>query len=112
MPVIKVSTALAAAGDQAFPLNRNQYEILPYDALVEFAITTDIAITRASVYSGGDLLQQSSDLDVLAAANPHLYPDHYTLNDVAGRSERLGVELTKISGAASVTRTSVRITRV
>lgn len=110
MPVIKVSTALAAAGDTGFPLNRNQYEILPWDALVEFAITTDIAVTRASVYSGSDLLQQSSDLDVLAAANPHIYPDHYTLNDVAAANERLGVELTKISGAASVVRTTVRIT--
>lgn len=110
MPFIKVQTALAAAGDQGFPLRGNQYEILPFDAVVEFAVTTDIAVTRASVFSGSDLLMQSSDLDVLAAANPHLYPDHYALNDVAGAQERLGVELTKISGAASVVRTSVKVT--
>lgn len=110
-PVMKRSTALAAAGDQGFPLQGQQYEILQWPALVEFAITTDIAVTRASVYSGGDLLQQAGDLDVLAAANPQLYPDHFTLNDVAAAGDRLSVELTKISGAANVVRTQVRVTR-
>lgn len=110
--LIKVSTALAAVGDSGFPLRGNQYEILPFDAVVEFAITTDIAETRATVYSGTDLLQQSSPLDVLAAANPQLYPDHFILKDVAAAGERLSVDLVKISGAASVVRTQVNITRV
>ena len=112
MPLIQVQNALAAAGDQAFPLRGNQYEILPYDSFVEFAITTDIAVTRISAYSGGDLLLQSGEAPVLAAASAHVYPDHFLLNDVAAWNERLGVEATKISGAASVVRTSVRITRV
>lgn len=112
MPLIKVTSALAAAGDTAFPLRGNQYEILPWDAAVKFAITTDVAVVRASVYSGGDLLQQQSDLDVLAAASPHLNPDHYLLEDVAAWNERLGVDLTKISGAASSVRTSVIINRI
>lgn len=110
MPMISVTSALAAAGDQAFPLRGNQFEILPFDALVEFAITTDVVVTRASVYSGSDLLMQSSDVDLLAAATPHTYPDHFKLNDVAAQNERLGVELTKISGAANSVRTTVKIT--
>jgi hypothetical protein len=112
MPVMKIATNLAAAGDQAFPLQGQQYEILTFPALVEFAITTDVAVTRASVYSGSDLLQQSGDLDVLAAANPQLYPDHFTLNDIAGTHDRLSVQLNKVSGAANVVRTQVRVTRL
>lgn len=112
MPVMKVTTPLAAVGDQGFPLRGQQYEILTFPALAEFAITTDISNTRASVYSGGDLLQQSGDLDVLAPANPQLYPDHFTLNDVADTGDRLSVELTKISGGANSVRTQVRLTRL
>lgn len=113
MPLIgPINSALAAAGDQAFPLRGQQYETLPYDAFVEFAITTDVAVVRISVYSGGDLLQQDADAPVLAAATPHTVPDHFVLNDVAGWNERLGVTGTKISGAASVMKTSVRISRV
>lgn len=109
---IKRSTALAAAGDTGTPLAGSQFEILKFDALVEFAVTVDVAVCRATVYSGTDLLQESSDIDVLAAATPHAYPDHYLLNDVAAATEKLGVQLVKISGAASVVRTSVRVTPV
>lgn len=112
MAVMKISTPLAAAGDQGFPLRGQQYEILTFDAFVEFAINTDIAVTRASVYSGTDLLQQSGDVDVLAAATPQVYPDGFILNDYAASGDRLSVELTKVSGAASVVRTQVRVNRV
>lgn len=108
--LIKVPTALAAAGDGGFPLRGSQYEILPFDAVVEFAVTTDVAVVNGTVYSGTDLLQQAAALDILAAANPQLYPDHFILKDAAGRGERLSVELLKISGAASVVRTQVNIT--
>lgn len=108
--LIKISSALAAVGDTAFPLRGNQYEILPFDAVCEFAVTTDIAVTNGTVYSGTDLLQQSSPLDVLAAANPQLYPDHFILKDAAARGDRLSVDLIKISGAANVVRTQVNIT--
>lgn len=108
--LIKVSTALAAVGDPGFPLRGNQYEILPFDAVVEFAVTTDIAVTNATVYSGTDLLQQAAPCDVLAAATPQVYPDNFILKDAAARGERLSVELLKVSGAANVVRTQVNIT--
>lgn len=108
--LIKITSALAAVGDQAFPLRGNQYEILPFDAVCEFAVTTDVAVVNGTVYSGTDLLQQASPMDVLAAANPQLYPDHFILKDAAGRGERLSVELLKVSGAASSVRTQVNIT--
>lgn len=108
--LIKISTALAAVGDTGFPLRGNQYEILPFDAVSEFAVTTDVAVVNATVYSGTDLLQQSAPLDVLAAASPQVYPDHFILKDAAARGERLSVDLIKISGAASAVRTQVNIT--
>jgi len=110
MPLIKVRTTLAANGT-SFPLQGNQYEFLPFDALVEFAILGDAAaVVNASVFSGSDVPQQESQIDDLAVANPILYPDHYSLQDVAAAGERLGVSLTEAAGATPIVRTNVRIT--
>lgn len=110
--LVKVTNTVTAAGEQAFPLRGSQYEILPHDSVVEFAITTDVAVVNVTVYSGTDLLQQSAPADILAAASPQLYPDHFILKDAAAKGERIGVELMKISGAASAVRTQVNITPI
>lgn len=110
MPNIKVSTTMTANG-RAFPLSGSQYEFLPFDALIEFAVLTDTGgAVNASVYSGSDVLQQASVTDILAVASPILYPDHFTLQDVAAAGERLSVELQETAGATPVVRTMVRIT--
>jgi hypothetical protein len=112
MPTIKKRTTMTASG-QAFPLQGDQYEILPYDALCEFAVLVDTGgAVRVTVYSGSDLLQQSAVGDILAVASPILYPDHYNLNDVAARGERLSVELLETAAGTPIVRTQVRITPV
>lgn len=110
MPLIKVRNTLAANG-QAFPLQGNQYEFLPFDAFVEFAILGDAAaVVLASVFSGSDVLMQESQVDDLAVATPITYPDDYSLTDAAGAGERLGVTLTENAAATPIVRTAVRIT--
>lgn len=112
MPTIRKRTTMAASGE-SFPLQGDQYEILPYDALCEFAIVADTgASVRNTVYSGSDLLQQSALTDILAVASPILYPDHYNLNDIAAKSERLSVALLEVAAGTPIVRTSVRITPV
>ena len=110
MPLIKTSTTLVANAT-ATPLTGNQYEFLPFDALVEFAILGDTgAVVNGTVYSGSDVLMQSSPVDILAVANPIIYPDHYNLSDVAAAGERLNVQLQEAAGATPVVRVAVRIT--
>jgi len=110
MPIIKKSTTMTANG-QAYPLQGSQYEFLPFDALVEFAILADTGGScNATVHSGSDLLMEGAALAILAVANPILYPDHFDLQDVAMAGERLGVELTETGGGTPVIRTVVRIT--
>ena len=102
-----------AANGISNPLVGDQFEYLPFNALVEFAVLADTGATvRASVYSGSDLLQQSSQVDILAVASPILYPDHYTLNDVSQRGSRLNVELMEMAGGTPIVRTQVRVTQV
>lgn len=110
MPLIKTTTTLAANAS-ANPLQGSQYEYLPFDALVEFAILGDAGDTiNASVFSGSDVLMQNSQVDDKAVADAIVYPDDYSLQDVAAAGERLGITITDASGAGGTVRCAVRIT--
>ncbi len=113
MPTMLVTTTAAAAGATVNPLIGLQYEVLSFDAFVEFAIYADTGDTwTASVFSGSDLLMQSATLPILATAAPIIYPDHYFLNDVAAAGERIGVSCVNGTGAVADFRTSVRVTPI
>jgi len=112
MPTIRVTNALVA-GVPTFPLQGSQYEYLPFDARVEFAILeitpiTLVADIKATVFSGTDVLQQAGL--IAGDAGGHVrYPDDFLLDDVAAAGERLSVELVSINGTADV-ETVVKIT--
>ena len=111
MPTILITTTAAAAGATVNPLIGSQYEVLSFDAFVEFAIYADTGDTwTVTVFSGTDVLMQSSTLPILATATPIIWPDHYFLSDVAAAGERLGIQAVNGTGAVADFRTSVRIT--
>ena len=94
-----------------FPWQGNQYEILPFDALVEVALVADTGDTFvASVYSGSDVLMQAAVIPILATATPITYPDYFTLSDVAAARERIGCSLTNTTGGVADARTMAKIT--
>ena len=110
MPTIKNKHTFTAAGQTFNPLVGNQYEYLPFNAVVEFAILADAGdVVNASVFSGSDVLLQNSQLDEKAVASPVQYPWDYDIQDVAAAGERLGVTLTNTT-ADAIVRTVVRIT--
>lgn len=110
MPLLKKRTTMTANGF-ANPLQGDQYEYLPFPALVEFAVLVDAGgSVRATIFSGTDLLQQSALADVLAVATPISWPDHYSLSDIAGAGERINVELQETAAGTPIVRTNVRIT--
>lgn len=112
MPIIRKVTDTASAGTY-FPLQGSQYEYLPFNALLEFAIisvdATGTNALKATVYSGSDLLQEQSDVDVKTSRNA-IYPDDFTLQDVAAAGERIGVQLDATASANAEALTVVRIT--
>lgn len=113
MATIMVSTTDAADGSTTNPLQGSQYEYLPFNAFVEFAIYADTGdVFTVSAFSGTDVLMQGAPMPILATATPIIYPDHYYLNDVALAGERLGVQATNSTGGVASFRTSVRITPV
>lgn len=109
MPMIKTSDSVNAAATLS-PWVGSQYEYLPWNAAIAVALLGDAASTfQASVYSGSDVLLQNSPIDVLAVATPIVYPDHFTLTDIAAAGERISAQITNGGGAAAVVRTQVRI---
>lgn len=109
MPTIRVTTTNLAANAQAFPLQGNQYEFLPFNARVEFAIVANAAGIDVTVFSGSDVLQQNGPATV--KATPPLYPDDFLLDDVAMAGERLNVVLRETAGVATTDiETVVKIT--
>jgi len=112
MPTIRVVTTALAPNSVAFPLAGSQYEYLPFNARVEFAVVSDDVAPEeleVTIYSGTDVLQQAGPLSPKATP---VYPDDFLLDDVAAAGERLSVEIR--SGAAGLTtgviQTVVKIT--
>lgn len=108
-PMIKTRGDVAANAT-VFPWQGNQYEFLPFDAAVSIALLADTGDQfNASVFSGSDVLLQSSPIDALAVATPITFPDDYSLQDVAAAGERLGCDVTEVGGIISTLRTAVQI---
>jgi hypothetical protein len=110
MPMIKTIAQGVADGATISPWQGNQYEYLPFDAQIFVALLADASdVWLASVFSGSDVLLQSSQIDALALASPIIFPDHYSLQDVAAAGERLGCQLTNNTGGVADVRTQVII---
>lgn len=107
MPTIRrrtVFTAGVPSGAGLYPITGSQYEYLPFDAEVEFAVVatptedTDVGVANieASIYSGSDVLQQQDAVTVKpigALAAPISRRDDFLVSDVAAAGERISVEL-------------------
>lgn len=110
MPLIKTIDQGVAANAVITPWAGNQYEILPFDAEVFVALLADAGDTwNASVFSGSDVLLVNSQIDQLAIATPITFPDDYSLSDLAAATERMGCQLTNLTGAVADVRTALKI---
>lgn len=109
MPTIRATTTNLAANGTAYPLQGNQYEYLPFNAAVEFAIVANATGILATVYSGSDVLQQAGAVTVKSTSP--VYPDDFLLTDAAAAGERISVELRETAGVATTDiETVVKIT--
>lgn len=110
MPLIKTIDQGIAANAVITPWAGNQYEILPFDAEIFVALLADTGdVWNASVFSGSDVLLVNSQIDELALANPITFPDDYALSDLAAATERMGCQLTNLTGAVADVRTALKI---
>jgi len=108
MPVIQGSVSVAANSTNDNVLSGSQYEFLPWNAVLEFGLAASANGLNADVFSGQDVLAESM---LLSAANHiPIYPDDFTLNDVAAAGERIKVRLRNTTGGALTGFWSIKIT--
>lgn len=115
MPTIRVATTNMAANSTNFPLSGNQFEYLPYNAQVLFAVVATAATVDVSVFSGADVLQQGGPpiIKALGAGTGTVFPDDFLLDDVAAQGERISVVLRETGNVATTdAETTVRITPI
>lgn len=108
MPMIQLTASIAANATVDNVIQGSQFEFLPYNALLEFAINGSAAGLVTDVYSGQDALCES--MAVAGVNRFGLYPDDFSLNDVAAAGERIKVRVRNTTGGALTHFTTVRIT--
>lgn len=110
MPVINFRQSIAAGAIVDNALSGSQFEFLPYDASLEFGINADANghEVLGDVYSGQDVLMENGPLN--SQARMPVYPDDFTLTDVAAAGERLKIRLRNSGAGAHVVQISLRIT--
>lgn len=110
MPLMTDRQSVAANSKVANAFSGKQYEYLPFDAVVEFGLSASAVGLNASVFSGTDVLMD--DQEVNAQNRMPIYPDDFTLNDVAGGGERLVLSYRNTTGAAITAFSAAKITPV
>lgn len=108
MPMIQQSAALAGGAVVENVLAGSQFEFLPYNAALQFAINGSAAGLLCDVYSGQDVLAER--FQVNAINRFPIFPDDYTLDDIAGAGERVKVRIENPTGGALTYFANVKIT--
>lgn len=110
MPIITDRRSVGANATVDNVLTGKEYEFLPFDAAVEIGVVAAATGMQMTVVSGTDVLTRNAPIS--EANRFPVYPDDFTLSDVAGRSERIIVSLLNTTGAAIIVFTAVKITPV
>jgi hypothetical protein len=110
MPTIQLETIIPTAAPSVVDnvLVGSQWLYLPYDARVEFGLVASATGILCDVYSGQDLLAEGFRPSLLNRFP--VYPDDFTLEDVAAAGEALKVRARNITGGDLTLRTSVKLT--
>jgi hypothetical protein len=111
MPIIQGVTSTAAGATTINVLSGSVYEYLPYNARLEFGICGDaVGEGRATVLSGSDTVLEESSIS--RQARFPIYPDDFSLVDVAAAGERLVIRHRNTGAGANNLFWAVRITPI
>lgn len=111
MPTIQGVTSVAAGATNTNVLSGSIYEYLPFNAQVDIAVVGDAAgELRAQVNSGSDTLLEESPIS--RQARVPVFPDDYSLSDIAVAGERLVIRARNTGAGANNLFWAVRVQRL
>lgn len=108
MPMIQVTGSVAANSVNDNVIAGSQFEYLPYNATLEFGLVASAAGMLSDAYSGQDLLCEG--MAISTQNRFPVFPDDFTLTDVAGGGERVKVRMRNTTGGALTYFVGIRIT--
>lgn len=110
MPAISDLTAVGIGATVENILTGSQFEFLPYDAFLEFGLTSAGVVGDfiVDVFSGQDVLLESGSVSILN--RQPLYPDDFFLNDAAAAGERIKIRVRNSSAGILNFFTTLKIT--
>ena len=110
MPLISTRNSVATGVTVENVLTGSQWEFLPFDAFLEFGLTSAGVVGDfiVDVFSGQDVLLESGEVSILARAP--VYPDDFSLNDAAAGGERLKIRIRNTSAGTLNFFTALKIT--
>ncbi len=103
MPSMSGRVNPGAGGTTANVLLGQQYELMPFDGVVEFLAFANVNLVTCSVFSGPDiLLQPGAAVPFGAAEAAPVYPDHLLAEDDAAEGDRLSFVFVNGNAAAAI----------
>jgi hypothetical protein len=110
MPMIQQTGSIAANATNDNVISGSQYEFLPQPMALEFGLVGSAVGLLADVYSGSDLLCEG--MAISTANRFPIFPDDYTLTDVADTAERIKVRLRNTTAGALTFFVGIRLTPI
>lgn len=98
MPLIQAQVSIAANAVNDNVIQGSQFEFLPYNASLRFALNGSATGLSADVYSGQDVLAEQMGVNALNRVP--INPDDFLLSDVAAAGERIKVRVRNTTGGA------------
>jgi hypothetical protein len=98
MPLIQSSISIPASSVNDNVINGSQFEFLPYNAALRFALNGSATGLVADVYSGQDVLAEQMAVNSLNRVP--INPDDFLLTDVAAGGERIKIRVRNTTAGA------------
>lgn len=99
MPFFQKSVSIAANATEDNVLTGSQWEFIQFPAAsVQFGIVASATGLKVDVYSGADALAE--DIEPSLQNRFPVFPDDYTLSDIAVQGDRLKVRARNTTGGA------------
>lgn len=98
MPLIQQQATIAASSVNDNVIAGSQFEFLPYDSALRFALNGSATGLVADVYSGQDVLAEQMGVNTLNRVP--INPDDFLLTDVAAAGERIKIRVRNTTAGA------------
>lgn len=107
MPVIQNQVSIASSSANDNVITGSQFEYLPFSAAVSMGFNGSATGLLLDIYSGSDIICESFAPSVQNRFP--IFPDDFTLRDVAAAGDRLKIRCRNTTGAALTLFYSVQI---